>query len=166
MTWQVSGDPNAMKIDSGALVAPRSDGGRFGSDNFFEGGETGSVVKPADFGKPARPAEITGTENGAVAATYREGAFRYSLPVATGRYRVTLTFVEPSSAPGARRFDVLANGSAALTGFDPAAFGATAENAVDRVFEVEARGGRIDLDFRPVNGKAIVSAVQVEPLGR
>ena len=166
VAWRVSGAANTMRIDSGALVAPRSDAERFGSDNFFDGGETGSVVKPADYGKPARPVEIAGTENDAVAATYRVGTFRYSLPVPAGRYRVTLTFVEPSAAPGARSFDVLANGAVALHGFDPAAAGATAESAVERLFEANAAGGRIDLVFRPALGKAIVSAVQVEPLKR
>ena len=166
VAWRVSGAANAMRIDSGALVAPRSDAGRFGSDNFFDGGETGSLVKPAGYGQPARPVEIAGTENDAIAATYRVGTFRYSLPVPPGRYSVTLTFVEPSAAPGARSFDVLANGADALPGFDPAAAGATAESAVERRFEVDSLGGTIDLAFRPARGQAIVSAVQIEPLGR
>jgi beta-galactosidase len=101
LTWQLGADAaRAYRIDSGTLVAGPSANGRHGSDAFFDGGEAGTVVEPADYGKPQKPVVIAGTPDSAIAATYREGAFHYRMPVGPGRYRVSLTFIEPSARPG------------------------------------------------------------------
>ncbi|MDT0510112.1 glycoside hydrolase family 2 TIM barrel-domain containing protein [Novosphingobium sp. MMS21-SN21R] len=164
--WQVA--PEALRstrIDSGAMVAARAAAGVFGSDNFFQGGKPGSVVKPADFGKPAQPTQIAGTADSEIAATYREGEFRYRIPVSNGKYRVTLTFIE-SSDKSVRVFDVLAGGRVAIGRFDPAKSGAAANAAVIRSFVTPVRDGLLDLWFKPRAGQAIVSAIQVERVDR
>ena len=162
LTWQVSDEAaRSIRIDSGALVAAKGRNGRFGSDNFFEGGEAGTVDRPADYGKPPQPSPIAATRDRDVAATYRSGSFRYRVPLADGRYTVTLTFVEPSAPVAARVFDVLANGKVALPALDVAKAAGAQMTAVQRSFPVEVRGGVLDLRFRPVKGEAIVSAVDV-----
>lgn len=165
LTWQLGADAaRVYRIDSGTLVAGPSANGRHGSDAFFEGGEAGTVVEPADYGKPQKPVVIAGTPDSAIAATYREGAFHYRMPVGPGRYRVSLTFIEPSARPGERRFDVLANGKPMLRKLDLAAAGAGRTTALERSFTVDLKAGGLDLWFRPLVGKAIVSALRVEPM--
>lgn len=160
--WHLSPDmARTVRIDSGALVAAKSAIGLYGSDNFFEGGEAGSIVEPADFGKPATPISIAGTSDSAVVATYREGDFHYRIPLENGRYRVKLTFVEPSVAGNARRFSVLANNRVAIDDFDLGNASRAAKTAVVRSFSVAVAGGLLDLHFKPITGQAIVSAIDV-----
>jgi beta-galactosidase len=126
ITWRLAASAkDAIRIDSGALVAaPSSSGsGRFGSDAFFEGGAAGSVNAAPEFGRRPEKRTIAGTKDSDsdLVATFREGDFRYRIPVENGRYAVSLTFVEPSAAAGERQFDVIANGVPALVAFDVAA---------------------------------------------
>ena len=159
--WTVSADVAAnVRIDAGAIVAAPARV-RYGSDAFFVGGKAGTLNKPADYGKPAVPAAITGTADVAVAATYREGRFRYAIPLADGRYRVTLTFVEPALAAGARVFDVTANGTSIVRALDIARTAGGAAKAVQRSASVTVRGGTLDLAFVPDTGDAIVSAIEI-----
>ncbi|MET0363314.1 MAG: glycoside hydrolase family 2 TIM barrel-domain containing protein [Sphingobium sp.] len=160
--WHLSPDRiRAVRIDSGALVAAKSAVGLYGSDSFFDGGEAGSIVEPADYGKPAKPVSIAGTSESAVVATYREGDFRYRIPLENGRYRVKLTFVEPSVAGKARRFSVSTNDRLAIREFDLGKASPTARTAVERTFSVSITDNMLDLHFRPTAGKAIVSAIEV-----
>ncbi|MGY2736819.1 glycoside hydrolase family 2 TIM barrel-domain containing protein [Sphingomonas sp. UYP23] len=167
IAWQLSADAaRTWRIDSGALVAAPGAAARYGSDAFFVGGQSGTTVKPADYGKPAQPAVIAGTPDSAIVATYREGVFHYRLPVAKGRYRVTLTFVEPAAAPGERVFDVLADDRTALPGLDVAKAAGAPMTAVVRQISVTTKRDVLDLWFKPGKGKAIVSAIEVAPLAR
>ncbi|MEV5034162.1 DUF4982 domain-containing protein [Sphingobium sp. LMC3-1-1.1] len=150
----------AFRIDAGAIVTATAST-RFGSDAFFEGGDAGTLNTPADYGKPAVTAAIAGTEEDALVATFRQGRFRYRVPLADGRYRIVLTFVEPSLAAGARLFDVTANGRPIVSALDIAhAAGGTAI-ALRREGEVAVRGGTLDLAFVPRKGAAIVSAIEI-----
>ena len=161
VAWTLSPDASAnVRIDAGAIVAAPATR-RFGSDSFFAGGKPGTLVKPADYGKPAVPAMIAGTQDSAVAATYREGRFSYAIPLADGRYTVTLTFVEPLLGAGARVFDVRANGKAIVKALDIAATAGGASKALVRSATVAVRGGKLDLSFEPSTGDAIVSAIEV-----
>jgi len=163
ITWRLDASAkDDIRIDSGALVAAASSAGRFGSDAFFEGGTAGSVNTPAGFGQRAEKRTITGTKDSDLAATFREGDFRYRIPVDNGRYTVSLTFVEPSARAGERVFDVIANGVPALTAFDIAAAAGDALSAVVRTFPATVESGILELQFRPNKGKAIVSAVEVK----
>ena len=150
-----------VRIDSGALVAGKTQSVRFGSDRFFLGGNSGTVIKPADYGKPEVAKAIAGARHSDVAATYREGTFRYRISLGDGAYTVTLTFIEPAAAPGERRFDVVANGRRMIRELDIAAAAGAPMTAITRSFPVSVRGGVLEVDFRPRIGQAIVSAIEV-----
>lgn len=161
LTWTLSPDAAAnVRIDAGAIVAAKASH-RFGSDAFFTGGKAGTLTKPADYGKPAVAAVIAGTPDAAVAATYREGRFSYAVPLADGQYRVALTFVEPSLAPGARVFDVTANGRTIVQALDIARTAGGSAKALTRTATVTVRGSKLDLAFVPRTGDAIVSAIEI-----
>jgi beta-galactosidase len=148
-------------IDAGTLLAAKSTGRVLGSDNWFSGGSTASLDKPADFGKPSIPAEITGTQDRGALTTYRKGTFSYRVPVADGRYKVTLWFATPSTQqPGT--FEVKSDKKALLRKFQPAipASGAVAEA---KVFTVKAKG-ELALDFVSGTTDARVSMIEIERL--
>lgn len=161
VAWQLSEDAlTNVRIDAGSIVAPAATR-RFGSDTFFIGGEAGTLNKAADYGKPAVAATIVGTADPAIAATYRHGRFGYQIPLSDGRYRVTMHFVEPSLAPGARVFDVTANGKPIVSSLDVAQAAGGSATALERQADVEVRGGTLDLRFVPIKGDAIVSAIEI-----
>ncbi len=150
-------------IDCGALVAGASDGKRFGSDTFFEGGTAEAITGPAGArGRAPAPASIAGTSSPEVAATYRAGSFSYRIPALDGPHSVVLTFVEPKLHPGDRVFNVLANGKKVVSDLDVAAAAGGALIAHQQRFEVTARDGMVILEFRPIKGDAIVSAIEVQ----
>lgn len=163
ITWQLAASQvNAFRIDSGAILAANAEV-RFGSDNFFLGGTAGTMDQTPR-GRPPVPAQIAATTRRDIAATFRRGDFHYRVPLADGRYRVALTFVEPDKAVGERVFDVLANGTPVLSAYDVRArAGAVLTERVETV-EATVTGGVLDLHFRPVTGEAIVSAVEISAL--
>lgn len=164
VTWNLASDAQAhVRIDAGTIVAAPASV-RFGSDAFFDGGKTGTLDKPADYGKPAVAAVISGTADSAVAATYREGTFHYRVPVGNGRYQVTLTFVEPEKPAGQRVFDVTANGRVVVGKLDIAAL-AGLSAAIKRTATVTVSNGVLDLAFLPSKGEAIVSAIEISSAG-
>lgn len=150
-----------VRIDSGALVAGSGGGVRFGSDTFFTGGKPGTVAQVAQYGKAEVAQAIAGALHSDVATTFREGAFRYRIPLADGAYTVTLTFMEPKAKPGERRFDVLAGGKAVVRDLDVVAAAGAPLTAVTRSFPVTVGGGALDLEFKLKVGQAIVSSVEV-----
>jgi beta-galactosidase len=98
--------------------------------------------------------------------SFRQGAFSYRVPVPSGRYRVTLKFQEPVvDAVGVRQFDVLINGTIVLKRFDIFASAGGKLKGVDRSFEATSRGD-ILIEFRPVKGDALVSALSITSLGQ
>lgn len=151
----------SVNIDSGALVAA-SASLHYGSDAFFSGGQVGTVY-PGGRGPPRPKPAIAGASDQAIEATYREGAFRYDIPLPDGRYQVTLDFIEPSAKPGERTFSVSANSVAVLPDLDIAALSGAPLSLVSRSFPARASNGRLDLQFIPGKGKAIVSAIRVAP---
>jgi len=166
IAWTV--DPNqafSFRIDSGALIAAKTDV-QFGSDDFFVGGSAGSTDQPGGRGRKAVLAEISGTDRRDVVASFRRGSdFKYRIPAANGRYRVTLSFVEPDKTVGERVFDVSANGAPVLKGYDVHARAGGLRTAVREQFEADVTGQMLELHFRASAGEALVSAIEVEPLG-
>jgi beta-galactosidase len=161
-TWRVGPDVvGHVRIDSGSIIGGQTSQGRFGSDHFFAGGVANSVNAPATFGRASEAKVIAGTEIPRVAANYREGDFRYLIPVGNGRCRVKLTFMEPTAAAGERRFDVFVDGVRHISNLDVAATAGGPLRAVTRSFQVQENDGVLDLRFKPVKGQAIVSAVEV-----
>ncbi len=161
--WQLAGaQAGAFRIDAGALVAAHAPDAVFGSDAFFSGGTARSVDVFARGRAPVRP-EIAGTRNRDLAATFRAGAFSYRIPTGPGAFTVSLTFVEPAEQPGSRIFDVAANGQTLLKGFDIAGAAGGPLVEVTRSFPVTATDGVVTIDFVPVKGEAVVSAITVLP---
>jgi beta-galactosidase len=161
--WHLSEDAaKRTNIDCGALVAGASEGSRFGSDTFFEGGTAESISGPTTRGRFPPPPSITGTSSPEVAATYRAGSFVYRIPAANGPHSVVLTFVEPALHPGERIFSVLANGEKVVSDLDVAAAAGGSLTAYQKQFNVTAKDGTVILEFRPTKGEAIVSAIEVQ----
>jgi beta-galactosidase len=160
--WQLSPQAAAaIRIDSGALVAPEVAGKRYGSDDFFDGGKPGEINAYSGYGPRPAPKVVTGTSEGTVVETYREGRFSYTVPLPNGRYKVALTFVEPSLAAGARQFDVVVNGKPSLKAFDIAATAGGPLKAITRSLPAEVRNGQLTIGFVPMRGDAIVSAIEI-----
>ncbi len=160
--WRVAADAGrAIRIDSGALVAPEIAGKRYGSDAFFDGGTFGEINAWSGYGPRPEKKAVAGTTEGAVAETYRAGRFGYRVPLANGRYTVDLSFVEPSLAVGARQFDVTANGKRAIAALDVAAAAGGPLKSVTRRIVVQVTGGMLDLQFVPIRGDAIVSGIEI-----
>ena len=149
-----------MYASSGVfLVAARSQNGQIGSDNWFDGGETGTVDKPADYGRPAQPLPIEGTAERDAMATYRHGSFAYHIPAPAGRYKVTLWFVATKGQPEGR-FDVAANGKSVLRKFEAKA-AANGAQALSRSFTVTSRG-MVDLAFTAGSAPAHVALIELD----
>jgi hypothetical protein len=101
----------------------------------------------------------------------RYGNFAYHIPLAPGKYRLTLHFAEtwfgtPNSGepgPGSRVFNVFANGAALLRNFDIAKE-AGVNREVIKVFDnLQPNGqGALWLEFVPVENYAEVNAIEVE----
>ena len=160
--WSLREDaPQVIRIDSGALMPAASPRGRFGSDAFFVGGRAANVdIPPPAYQLPVTRREVSGGD-GALLRTFRSGEFSYRIPVEPGRYRVTLSFVEPEAEVGARRFDVSANGRAVLPDFDVRQAAGAVLMPVERAFTVDARSGEVLLEFKGRKGEPLVSAVEL-----
>jgi len=164
VSWNFSGSPARVHIKAGDISGYTArDGTRFGSDDYFSGGEGRGVNSP-DTALKDRIA--VSAADPALYDSFREGRFSYSIPVPNGRYQVTLRFEEPSAqAPGERIFDVVANGTNVLDHLDIFAAAGGKLKGIERSFDASATDGKIVIEFRPVTGKAIVSAVAVLPAG-
>lgn len=161
--WRVDdAQARSFRIDSGAVVAAQADV-QFGSDDFFVDGSAGSTDQAGGRGRKPVYAEIEDTKRREVVASFRRGDFHYRVPVGEGRYRVTLTFVEPDKGAGERVFNVLANDRTVLQSFDIHARAGATLRAVSETFEVDVEGEVLDLHFAPVTGEAIVSALEIVP---
>jgi beta-galactosidase len=106
---------------------------------------------------------VSGTSDPQLYKNYRRGAFSYLVPLADGTYSVTLGFLEPykGTAVGNRVFDVIANGEKKLENFDVVAAAGAYRQAVTRTFMATVSGGRLELDFKPVRGEAVVSNIAI-----
>jgi beta-galactosidase len=141
---------------------------KYGSDNFFAGGELPPIVGFSTIGLSGFVAvnglgTTTIPEAGRVWDMWREGSsFSYSIPVANGTYNVTLGFLEPTAtAAGVRVFNVSANGTAQISDLDVFQAAGGRNTAIARSFPVTVTNGELRLDFAGVTGKAIVSNIAV-----
>lgn len=154
-----SGWPTAWKDAAGQL---------WRSDTYFLGGN--ALVRRTN------PARESGSPNTGIYASERWGHFTYALPVADGRYRVTIKFNEGYHGPrnsglggvGSRLFDVFANGVALLRDFDIMKEAGGEGRPLDKVFSGLRPNaqGKIILSFVPVKGMACVNAIEVEEEAR
>jgi len=142
-----------------------SAGGAWRGDSFFLGGN--ALVRRSN---PARATEQALPDH-AVYTSERWGHFSYALPVAEGRYRVTLKFCEGHHGPrntgvggvGSRLFDVHCNGVALLKDFDIMKEAGGEGRPLDRVFaKIRPNAqGKILLSFVPNIGMACVNGIEV-----
>jgi beta-galactosidase len=169
VSWNAPDAARGMHIKSGSLSGlTTTDGQRFGSDNFFAGGE-GKTLNPFPHGSnesrpDIAPKLIAGAKEPALYAAYREGTFQYRVPLPNGRWQVTLYFAEPDPATAASRtFSVKAAGATVLSHFNPSTAAGGALKAVERSFPVVVKDGKLVLDFVSEGGAAIVSAIAITP---
>lgn len=132
-----------------------SSGALWGADRYFLGGRI-----------TRRGAPVSGTPDPMLYGSERWGLFSYAIPVAPGRYRVTLRLAEtyPGQTPvGNRLFDVYCNGTTLLKKFDTVAEAGGTHRAADQVFrKIPANAqGKLVLSFVPARNYAIVNAIEV-----
>ena len=158
-----------LRVDAGDLSGhAAADGERFGSDQFFKGGEV-HVLNTAVFKGATRPPrrEVAGARDAMVFENYREGAFSYGLPLPNGKWRVLVhTFEPPAAAANAgattrRTFGIRVNGTLRPDAVDPMALAGGAQRAAVVEIPVEVMNGMLQLDFVPGTGPALVAALEV-----
>ena len=157
-------DPRAgVHLDAGDLGAHvTADGRRFGSDTFYNGG-VAKVLNVMGFGRDRNAPRkiVAGAANPELYEGWREGTFSYAVPLAKGRWTVTVHSFEPDAAQAAtRRFGVKANGQNVLTNFNPATAAGGVMKAVMRSFTISISQNVLNLDF---NGAACVAAIEITP---
>jgi hypothetical protein len=135
----------------------------WGPDAYVKGGQLGTSETPAVADDP----ELYETE--------RWGRFSYSIPVAAGRYTLTLHFVDRGSAnperngsslqppaAGQRVFQVWCNGREIIGDLDLVAKAGLNRAFVKKISGLEPSAqGKLELDFLPVKGYATVTAIEV-----
>jgi len=142
-----------------------SAGQQWQSDSYFLGGN--ALVRTTN---PAQESNSIAPDM-ALYASERWGHFSYAVPVAEGRYRVTLKFCEGhygkrntgGGGPGSRVFDVYCNGVALLKDFDIMKEAGGEGRPLDRTFSAIRPNaqGKILLSFVPVVGMACVNGIEV-----
>ena len=159
-------DVRDVNIAAGQLASGfrTSRGAVYGSDSFFIGGTGDWLVGKSTSSPPDQDrTPVSGTEDAQLYKNYRRGAFSYFVPVPDGTYSVTLGFLEPykGTVVGNRVFDVVANGEKKLENLDVLAAAGAYRRAVTRTFTTRVSGGRLELDFKPVRGEAVVSNIAI-----
>ena len=140
-----------VRINAGGKPLVDANGNTWERDRYARGGKA-----------QRKRYDVAGTVDDALFAQVRTGKFlRYALPLPAGTYTLNLLFADPKfTAAGKRVFDVTAEGVPMLSGFDVAANGG-GRSAIGRSFAISVADGSLNLEFRGVVGKAIVSAIQV-----
>jgi len=142
-----------------------STGQQWRADSYFLGGNAlVRTTNPAQDSSPIAP-------DLALYASERWGHFSYAVPVAEGRYRVTLKFCEGhyghrntgQGGLGSRVFDVYCNGVALLRNFDIFKEAGGEGRPLSKTFSgVRPNAqGKIVLAFVPINGMACVNGIEV-----
>jgi len=142
-----------------------SAGQQWRADSYFLGGN--ALVRSTN---PAREGSSIAHDTG-LYASERWGHFSYAVPVADGRYRVTLKFCEGHyghrnsgrGGIGSRIFDVYCNGVALLKSFDIFKEAGGEGRPVNKTFSGirPTAQGKIALTFVPVAGMACVNGIEV-----
>jgi len=112
---------------------------------------------------PATSSSISGTSSQALYKHARIGGSGYSIPVQDpGTYFVDIYSAEIQGAqPGARRWDVTAEGQRAATAID-VAHTAGQNRAWHVMFSVRVTDGSLDLTLVPRKGQPLVTALEVD----
>jgi len=144
-----------------------SDDSRWWSpDMYFKGGQVSSSQEPAQ-----------GTDDPEFYETERWGHFSYAIPVAPGKYTVTLHFIEHHAGPGSvsipqgnsaaardRVFNVFCNGKTILSNLNILDQAGENHPLVRKIKGLTPNAQRkLLLEFVPVTRYATVSAIEVVP---
>jgi hypothetical protein len=162
----VNGKVRPVRIRAGWTSAWRDSAGQeWKSDSYFLGGN--ALVRNTN---PAQGNNSIAPDM-ALYASERWGHFSYAVPVADGRYRVTLKFCEGHygkrntgvGGVGSRIFDVYCNGVALLRGFDIAREAGGEARPFDKAFSgIRPNAqGKIVLSFVPTTGMACLNGIEV-----
>ncbi len=161
-----AGKVRPVRIRAGWTAAWQDFAGeQWQADSYFMGGN--ALVRTTN---PAQQSNSIAPDM-AVYASERWGHFSYAVPVADGRYRVTLRFCEGHYGArnagvggfGSRVFDVYGNGVALLRNFDIMKEAGGEGRTADRTFSgiQPTAQGKILLTFVPVKGMACVNGIEV-----
>lgn len=133
-------------------------------DMYFQGGRLSESQQPAG-----------GTDDPEFYETERWGHFSYAIPVAPGRYTITLYFMEHRAADGRDRdaanspndsddrvFNVFCNGKAILSNLNIRELAGENRPLVRKIKGLEPNAqGKLLLEFVPVKRYAMVTAIEV-----
>ena len=161
-----AGKVRPVRIRAGWTSAWQDSAGQqWQADSYFLGGN--ALVRTTN---PARESNSIPPDM-ALYASERWGHFSYAVPVAEGRYRVTLKFCEGHygrrntgvGGLGSRVFDVYCNGVALLRNFDIFKEAGGEGRPLDRTFSgIRPNAqGKIVLSFVPITGMACVNGIEV-----
>ena len=112
------------------------------------------------------------TQDATIYRTSRQGDFRYDIPLKPGIYELHLHFAETFYGPedagggeGSRVLAVTANGKPLLSSFDIIGDSGESRAADVKVFTdlAPASDGFLHLNFSSLNGRAMVSAIEILP---
>jgi hypothetical protein len=132
-------------------------------DNYFAGGQLASYATP-----------VTGTDDPELFESERWGNFSYAIPVAPGKYAVTLFFAARHGSPGellnsenkgtdaAHIFNVFCNGKVLRQNFNLTKEAHGTDALTRRFAGLEPNSqGKLLIDFVPVEGYATVVGIEV-----
>lgn len=148
-----------IRISAGSAESVHdSDGLIWYSDRYFEGGKAAADPK----------LDVAGTLTPALFRTWREGEFRYRIPLKAGTYELTLWFAEPvlrSGADNVRTFRIWINGLPAVEEFDIMTEAGAGQAVVAKTWKDITPGadGFLHLAFTPLGGTPLLSALSILP---
>jgi hypothetical protein len=167
--WHGSWEPveGEVRFLAGSHGNPFHDrqGRVWATDRYYNGGV--SLTVPAG-------RSYEGLPDPAFARSYREGTFRYDVPLVPGTYELRLYFIETQFGEGnpgggavnARMFQVNLNGKPLLELFDTISEAGAPNRLHTRVFRSvsPAEDGKLHLAFQPMNeNPAFLSALELLP---
>jgi len=135
-------------------------------DAYYTGGQSHTTPSKRFFEAVPDPAFLR---------SFREGTFRYDIPVREGTYEVHLYFAETQLGDGnsrggetGRLFRVSLNDHVALDLFDVVSEAGAQNRLHERVYKdvTPAQDGKIHVQFEPISGPAFLNAAEVLASGR
>jgi beta-galactosidase len=153
---------SAPITDNPRQTTDLSTGWRFRFGDADAGGTT-AVLNQGGFGGRGAPKKIVTAPDLALYDYWREGeAFRYAIPVADGKWMVTIhTFALETTSSA--QMTVSANGQPAIPAFNVRDTSGGPLKGLMRSFPVTVKGGVLSLDFSATGGKAVVAAIEIMP---
>jgi len=148
-----------IRIAAGSASAVRDrDGQLWLSDRYFQGGR--AVTNPK-----LDPASTLTPE---LFRSWREVQFAYHIPLKAGTYELTLWFCEPvlrSGSGNSRTFRITLNGRVLVEEMDPITEAGGGQIVTARTWRdiQPGPGGLLHLEFSPLAGPAVLSALSIVP---